>query len=200
MHGAVLITCKARKQSIQPVHKAVIASEKSWKAMRAKDTASQAPRSDPWLESDPWSVKATPAERVTLPPAQLATLEANILKKVQERNKFDDFDMETETSDRVKKLEEQMQFLTDNIHPDRVRQLEGQVQHLSDNVQNISGALQSFQQRQQGQNTQLTAQLQAVSKQVEAQSSNIKTAIDNRLGEHMERIEALLSKRLKTAE
>ena len=168
-HGDVVIT---RHQPVQQRSQGPLMPIETGKRTRALLSGAQ----DPWqvLGQDPWAsaAKMSPGE----PPVshqQLQSIEANLEAKMQK--KFAE----------MTKADEQM---TDSSLHDRVNALEAQVSQVA-HQQQVQAATSSS----------LAGQIGQMMQQLENQSTSLEKvmegAIDRKLGDHMTRLEALLSKR-----
>ena len=98
------------------------------------------------------------------------------------------------------KTGEESDVAMDDATENRVAKLENQVTQLSESMTSMSSSMSAFHQQQQHVNGQLGSQVTAIKQQVDHQNANLKALLDNKMEEQMSRIEALLTKRAKTAE
>ena len=82
----------------------------------------------------------------------------------------------------------------------RVDHLEKQVKQLHDTVGKMQQNMQSFQTQQVQHNTQVVNEIGGVKQQVEHQNNTLRSMLDSKLEDQMNRIEALLSKKAKTSQ
>eukprot|EP00438_Fugacium_kawagutii_P030607 Skav228344 [mRNA] locus=scaffold1898:179506:184119:+ [translate_table: standard] len=175
-HGDVLIAVKEAKDTSQPPPaNTIIASDKTMKALQKPSGADKS--ADPWQEQDPWKGYQPTQTKAGPSTAQLAAIEATVTQKVLSSIKSEDATME---------------------EPDpRFQQLEEQVKSLSENIQQITSTIATQHQQQQQQNAHVQKQIGGLKHQLDAQGIATQKAIDEKFEDQMERIDALLSKRLK---
>ena len=179
-HGDVLITRADNQQETgpKPSH-GIVASVRTIKAITKVGELPQDSGSDPWLVHDPWG-KFQPQKPIVKD--QLAAMEASITTKVKAAIQA-----------------------TEDVHmpaaqDSRVQALEDQVKTLSANFNQMHSNLASFQQQQQQHNTQVASQVTTLKSQVESQASSLQGMIESKLDDQMTRLEALLSKRMRSGE
>ena len=181
-HGDILISVQQQKEALVKPSHGVVASHRTLKQIAAVDAGPLDTKHDPWLHQDPWSKSSKPAPTPTLGKDQLDLLEKNVTQKVREAlGPADDVTMTGEQDSRVSQLEEQVKSLTTNFNQ-------------------FHGHVTAFQAQQQQHNTQVGSQISAIKTQVETQASSLQGMIETKLDDQMSRLEALLSKRLKTHE
>lgn len=139
-------------------------------------------KQDPWLHRDPWT-QYVPINQMQ--PNKMAEIEEAVHKKVMAT--MQEQGMSSTASDAS--MDEGVQH--------RVATLEKQMSELQGNVQQLTGTVSVHHQQQTHHNAQVTSQIQAV----QATQSGLQSAIENKLEEQMQRIEALLKteKRQKTS-
>ena len=136
---------------------------------------------DPWANWKPSGPSKAPK---MLSAIQIAAMEANIEKKLIASigtNQGEDAAMTSAVDGRVDHLEKQVQQLQDTV---------GKIQHNT----------QAFQAQQSQHNTQVVNEISGVKQQVEHQNNSIRSMLDAKLEDQMNRIEALLSKKAKTTQ
>lgn len=187
-HGDVLISVLANHRDNQKqTENLIVASKKTFQALQPSKTihALDKTRPDPFQFDDPWAPQpATNAKPVSV--SQLAAIEANVEKRVMASIQA--------------KTGEESDVAMDDATENRVAKLENQVKQLSESMTSMSSSMSAFHQQQQHVNGQLGSQVTAIKQQVDHQNANLKALLDNKMEEQMSRIEALLTKRAKTAE
>lgn len=187
-HGDVLISALANhRDSQKQTENLIVASKKTFQALQPSKTthALDKTRPDPCQFDDPWAPQpATNAKPVSV--SQLAAIEANVEKRVMASIQA--------------KTGEESDVAMDEATENRVAKLENQVKQLSESMTSMSSSMSAFHQQQQHVNGQLGSQVTAIKQQVDHQNANLKALLDNKMEEQMSRIEALLTKRAKTAE
>ena len=181
-HGDVLISRVPQKEApVRPSH-GVVASTRTLKQLTGGDDISADVKSDPWLHQDPWAQAAKPARPTPIAKDQIEALTQQVTDKVLAAvGAPEDVSMHPDHETRVAKLEEQVKSLTTNFSQ-------------------FHGSVTTFQAQQQQHNTQVGSQITAIKTQVESQASSLQGIIESKLDDQMSRLEALLSKRLKTNE
>ena len=187
-HGDVLISVIQTNREVQkPNENLFVASRKTFKALQPSSSTNgiDKNRQDPLQVDDPWAPKPPGAPR-PVSVAQLAAIEANVEKRVMANittKQFDDSDVKM-----------------DDATESRVARLESQFKQMSENMTSMSSSMGAFHQQQQAVNNQLGNQVTAIKHQAETQHVSLQAMLDNKMEEQMSRIEALLTKRAKTAE
>ena len=187
-HGDVLISAiPNHRDTPKQTESLLVASKKTFRALQPSSShnAMVGTGQDPLQIDDPWAPKSSTTSR-PVSVAQLAAIETSVEKRILATIQS----KQTEDSD-VKMGDE-----TDS----RVARLESQVKQLTDNMAGMSSSMSTFHQQQQHVNNQLGSQVSAIKQQVDAQNVNLQKMLDNKMEEQMSRIEALLTKRAKTAE
>ena len=192
-HGDVLISEHNQPKPSRPQQVgAPVASSKTLRSLNSSASASknhaEYPAQDPWLIQDPWTSAYKAQTKQSTPSAgQLATLEANVQKKV------------------IATLQEQMAHSKsadadmDHQQVDRVSTLEHQVSMLTSNVQQLTGSLAEFKHQQTSHNNQVAHQVQTLKQQADQQQHTMQSLLEQKMEEQMNKIEALLTnKRPKT--
>ena len=176
-HGDVLITCTdtVKQQSPQVSH-GVVASVKTIKAIKQ---IAEPTKDDPWLQHDPWARPSQAAKPIAKD--QLAAMEVSITNKIKAAVLAEDASMPAASDTRVQELEDQ-------------------VKTLSSNFTQLHASMSGFQQQQQQHNTQVANQISTLKGQVDSQASSLQGMIESKLDDQMTRLEALLSKRLRSHE
>ena len=181
-HGDILISQVQQRETSSRPSLGVVASQRTMKQLTHAADVPNDPKIDPWLHQDPWGKSARPVQPPTLAKDQVEALTKQITQRVQENiGHGEDVAMHPDHESRVLKLEEQMKSLTSNFSQ-------------------LHGSVGSFQAQQQQHNTQVGNQISAIKTQVESQASSLQGIIESKLDDQMNRMEALLSKRLKTHE
>ena len=193
-HGDVLITKheggKAPDQSVRS--RPIVASDRTLKHLSSSSGDSHRPSSaaagsDSVFENDPWArwqkPVATAGPTKGLSANQIATIEANVERKVRES---------------IQSLppDDAMEPAVDG----RVSQLESQVITMQESIDKMRQNMQTYQGQQQQHNAQVVKEITTIKTQVDQQNSSLKTMLDSKLEDQMNRIEALLCKRAKTNE
>ena len=186
-HGDVLISeiTPAKPAQVDNQRPAIVASQRTLRHishMQAPASgASGGDPNDPWKNWDPWKKQPEIAPTSAFSHSQIARLEANMDKKIQEA-------LQTRPAP-DSQADDPMNAQVDS----RVSQLEHTVTQLKDNLNQLSGSVNTFQQKQQSHNQQVAQQFQTVQTQLEGQNSHMQKIVDNAMDEQMRRIEALLA-------
>ena len=183
-HGDVLISeISSAKAALPEVQRPpIVASQRTLKHISTMQSpAGTVDPNDPWKHWDPWKSSPGIASTPAIPQAQIARMEANLDKKIQDA-------LQSKTS-RGDHEDDPMKEQVDT----RVTQLESAVSQLTDNLHQLSGTFTQFQQKQHSHNQQVAQQFQTVQTQLEGQSSHMQKIVDNAMDEQMRRIEALLA-------
>jgi hypothetical protein len=181
-HGDVLISHKdPLKAAKTNKESSVIASTKTLKQMATpmKKVVDQS-TTDPWLNvtNDPWAQAPTKAPTQALTSAQIAQMQSTIEQNIRDTlAPMEDAAMDGATDSRVSALEEQVKQLTTSV---------GQ----------LTGNMHTLHNQQQ----QLGTQVHKMQTHMDHQHASLQSMIDGKLEAQMSRIEALFSKRAKTAE
>lgn len=181
-HGDVLISHKdPLKAAKTNKESSVIASTKTLKQMATpmKKVVDQS-TTDPWLNvtNDPWAQAPTKAPTQALTSAQIAQMQSTIEQNIRDTlAPMEDAAMDGATDSRVSALEEQVKQLTTSV---------GQ----------LTGNMHTLHNQQQ----QLGTQVHKMQTHMDNQHASLQSMIDGKLEAQMSRIEALFSKRTKTAE
>ena len=170
-HGDVLIS-----QINQPTEKEasktapVLASTKTLSSL-ARSSRPAGSKDDPWLHDDPWKApKGTKEISVGQIAALEAALEQKLLAKLPDApSRSDDSTMDDEMDSRVTSLETKLEQLTNSM--------------------------QTFQTGQQQHNQTMANQMQQLDAKVDHQVQSFHHALDSKLSDQMNRIEALFKKR-----
>ena len=139
------------------------------------------------FESDPWAkwnkpvLQSGPAKSISA--SQMATIEANVEKRVRE-------------AIQVTSHDDLMEPAVDS----RVSQLESQVVSMQESIDKMQHNMQTYQGQQQQHNAQVVKEITTIKTQVDQQNTSLRTMLDSKLEDQMQRIEALLCKRAKTNE
>ena len=191
-HGDVLVSKLQEERPVDanPTY-SIVASRKTIQHLH--NNADQ----DPWLTNDPWKPqqksKAKPAQPAqsqyaNLHPAALATMEANLEKKLLANigpkiaSSDQDVAMEpTAIEARVTQLESQLNMVRSNQSA-----IEQKVVH-------VDQSLSKVQMSQHG----LEQQVGTMQSQLEQQGHHIAQTLEQKMAEQMDRIEALFSKRVR---
>eukprot|EP00435_Cladocopium_sp_Y103_P063073 s181_g24.t1 len=181
-HGDVLISHNDTiKDAKTTKDSSIIASAKTLRHMTAPVKKSDGPSIDPWLTDDPWAPKPSKPVAPAVTASQLAQIQSNI-----EQNLRDSLPAIAPSEDAI----------MHGPQASRVDALEEQVKQLTNSVGHLNGSFNTINNQQH----QLGAQVQKMQKQMDSQHASLHTMIDSKLEDQMTRIEALLSKRSKTAE
>ena len=177
-HGDVLITCVPNKEQISKPAHGVVTSHRTIQVIHKTNEMASDPQSDPWLIHDPWA-KSSVAK--ALPKEQMAVIEAQVTKNLKE----------------VIQSHQDTPMTAD--HEARFQQLEAQVKTLTTNMGQMHSSVTSFHTQQQQLNTQVAAEITSLRTNVESQASTLEGMLDSKLDTQMQRLEALLCKRLKSS-
>ncbi len=172
-HGDVLISPET---SVQTTHAkpSVIASAKTIQSLKEASKPAMQRKEDPWLHKDPWQAYSSGSSSKEVSVASMqAQLESTIDKKIRES------------------IPPQADCVMTDATDSRIVQLEHQVQQLT-------GSLQSFEQRQTAHNQTVYAQVQKMDQKMQDQHVTINRMLDSKLADQMQKIEALLTKRNRT--
>eukprot|EP00435_Cladocopium_sp_Y103_P030903 s2207_g7.t1 len=181
-HGDVLISHNDTiKDAKTTKDSSIIASAKTLRHMTAPAKKPDGPSIDPWLTDDPWAPKPSKPVAPAVTASQLAQIQSNI-----EQNLRDSLPALAPSEDAIML----------GPQASRVEALEEQVKQLTTSVGHLNGSFNTINNQQH----QLGAQVQKIQKQMDSQHASLHTMIDSKLEDQMTRIEALLSKRSKTAE
>lgn len=192
-HGDVVVSIHkpSKEQSSSSTAGAPLASNRTLKHLSEHRPAPAQPvetSGDPFQSNDPWAQwQPTTANRQTKPlsVSQIASIEANIEKKVLATIQTGQGNDDTVMAP---------------VIDGRVDHLEKQVKQLHDTVGKMQQNMQSFQTQQVQHNTQVVNEIGGVKQQVEHQNNTLRSMLDSKLEDQMNRIEALLSKKAKTSQ
>ena len=193
-HGDVLITKHEGGKTPEHANKSgpIVASDRTLKHLSSSSSdasrmSQHSVSSDPVFDNDPWAKWQRPVTGAStaksLSANQIATIEANVEKKIRES-------IQTGCAD------DSMEPAVDS----RVSQLESKVQSMQESIDKMQFNIQSYQGQQQQHNAQVVSEITTIKTQVDQQSSSLKSMLDSKLEDQMNRIEALLCKRAKTNE
>lgn len=134
------------------------------------------------MVNDPWQKARAQPKSFTM--QQMATIEATVEQRVLASIQKTKTDIDMEIDDA----------------PERIKDLEHKVAALQDSMQSVSGNVQQLQVHQQQMTSEFASQMQTLQNQVDQGQVEAQSLMDNRLNEHMERIEFLLQqdKRART--
>ena len=187
-HGDVLISKLHEGKQLEPTMPySIVASRRTMQHLQSTGDV------DPWIANDPWKQPNRPKQQPTshhppptLPAAAMATLESNVEKRIMSAiapklaQCDPDVPMEVDAFEsRVSRLEQQL----------------SQVQaHQSTMEQKVYQIDQTVQQVQHSQSSVETS-VHQMQHQLDQQSHHITHALDRKMAEQMDKIEALLAKR-----
>eukprot|EP00435_Cladocopium_sp_Y103_P062220 s664_g23.t2 len=186
-HGDVLISKVQEERQLEPpAAYSIVASKRTMQHLNQSD------QPDPWLMNDPWKQPAKkangnlPPATMNLPPSVLASIETNVEKRLlatltpKVSNGDQDMHMEGESMEcRVSHLEQQLM------------QVQAGQAGIEQKIGHVDASIHQIQSSQAGVENRV-GQMQ---QQIDQQSTNLSHTLDRKMNEHMERIEALLSKR-----
>ena len=186
-HGDVILTLMDAKKPTDRVVHDVMASAKTIALLRQPQQLAQhhANESDPLQNHDPWaSYQPTKAAKLTAHPDsvaksnQIEAITANVDRRLAET--LAQVDLKLAASDVV---------MNDPGSE--------QISALEDRLQKLETSLSHQQHAQQQHQQQVAVQFQQVQKQIDAQSSNFQTHLDQKMSEQLSQIEMLLGKKAR---
>eukprot|EP00438_Fugacium_kawagutii_P010542 Skav214539 [mRNA] locus=scaffold410:584330:588988:+ [translate_table: standard] len=164
-HGEILITQEPEPQTQTPTMPTLLASQRTWQSLKRADA--DKPDDDPWVHEDPWKTKRKEASVGQMQAMEIA-MEKRLLEKLQ-NERTEDVEMPPAVDTRVSQLEQRLETL--------------------------SSTVANFQAGQAQQNQSVQAQLTQLDAKVDSTAETMSNILDNKLGDHVKRIEQIMMKR-----